>query len=111
MSVVAVLDNVTIMTQREEIRKQLINKATKQGFITYADILELMPDVESDVALLDDLMDSLLEAGVEVVPGNGKDVEEEEPKANKDDTDLYDSSPRLESRAGGGRTPRKMSSA
>jgi RNA polymerase primary sigma factor len=87
MSVVAVLDNVTIMTQREEIRKQLIAKATKQGFITYTDILELMPDVESDVALLDDLMDSLLEAGVEVVPGNGKDGDID-PKANKDDTDL-----------------------
>jgi RNA polymerase primary sigma factor len=87
MSVVAVLDNVTIMTQREEIRKQLITKAAQQGFITYTDILELMPDVESDVALLDDLMDSLLEAGVEVVPGNGKDGDID-PKANKDDTDL-----------------------
>jgi len=87
MSVVVVLDNVSNMAQREELRKQLIEKANKQGFITYADILELMPDIESDVALLDDLMDSLLEAGVEVVPGSGKDEDEEEPKSSKDDTD------------------------
>lgn len=80
MSVVAVLDNTTNMTQREEIRKQLITKANKIGFITFADILELMPDVESDVALLDDLMDSLLEAGVEVVPDSSKDTGNDEEK-------------------------------
>lgn len=87
MSVVVVLDNVSNMAQREELRKQLVDKANKQGFITYADILELMPDIESDVALLDDLMDSLLEAGVEVVPGSGKDEDEEETKSSKADTD------------------------
>jgi len=86
MSVVAVLDNVNQITQREEIQKQLVEKANKQGFITYSDILELLPDVESDVALLDDLMDSLLEAGVEVVPGSGKE-EATEPKDNKEDND------------------------
>lgn len=89
MFVVAVLDNITNMTQREEIRKQLISKANTQGFITYADILELMPDVESDVALLDDLMDSLLEAGVEVVPDSSKDAVESEDdnSKNEDDSD------------------------
>jgi RNA polymerase primary sigma factor len=86
MSVVAVLDNVNQMTQREEIQKQLVAKASKQGFITYSDILELLPDVESDVALLDDLMDSLLEAGVEVVPGSGKE-NVADPKDSKEDTD------------------------
>ena len=65
---VAVLDNTTNLTQREEIKKQLVEKAKKQDFvITYSDILELIPDVESDVALLDDLMDSLLEVGIEVI--------------------------------------------
>lgn len=83
---VAVLDNVNQMTQREEIQKQLVAKASKQGFITYSDILELLPDVESDVALLDDLMDSLLEAGVEVVPGSGKE-NVADPKDSKEDTD------------------------
>ena len=72
MSVVAVLDKVSNLTQREELQKQLIVKSNTQGFVTYGDILELMPDVESDVALLDDLMDSLLEAGIEVVPAPSK---------------------------------------
>ena len=82
MSVVAVLDNVTNTTQREEIQKQLVDKASKQGFITYTDILELMPDVENDVALLDDVMDSLVEAGIEVVSGK-RDAPHE--KASKPD--------------------------
>lgn len=77
MSVVAVLDNVTNISQREEIQKQLVAKANKQGFVTYSDILELLPDVEGDVALLDDLMDSLLEAGIEVVPATTKAADED----------------------------------
>ena len=74
---VAVLENVTNLTQREEIQKQLIARANKQGFVTYSDILELMPDVEGDVALLDDLMDRLLEAGIDVIPGPAKADDEE----------------------------------
>ncbi len=73
---VAVLDNVTNISQREDVHKQLVGKANKQGFVTYSDILELLPDVEADVALLDDLMDSLLEAGIEVVPATAKSAEE-----------------------------------
>ena len=74
---VAVLDNVTNLTQREELQKQLVKKSKTQGFVTYSDILELMPDVEGDVALLDDLMDSLLEAGIDVIPGTVTPDEEE----------------------------------
>ena len=87
---VAVLDNATNLTQREEIQKQLGEKARKRGFVTYSDILELLPDVEGDVALLDDLMDSLLEAGIEVIPGPAKADEEEaedESKAEKSHAD------------------------
>ena len=79
---VAVLESVNNLTQREKLQKQLIEKSSKQGFVTYSDILELMPDVESDVALLDDLMDSLLEAGIEVLPGPAKTVED---AADEDD--------------------------
>ena len=75
MSVVAVLDNTTNITRREEIQKQLVDKGSKQGFITYADILELMPDVESDVALLDDVMDGLVEAGIEVIPNKRSEAD------------------------------------
>jgi len=58
--------------EKDQLRTQLIEKANKQGFITYDDILSAMPDVERDVALLDDIMDELLEAGIEVVPGAAK---------------------------------------
>lgn len=83
---VAVLENVTNLTQREDIQKQLVERANKQGFVTYNDILELLPDVEGDVALLDDLMDSLLEAGIEVVPSTSK-TSDSEPKESKPDRD------------------------
>ena len=73
---VAVLDNVS---RREELQKQLIDKGNKQGFVTYTDILELFPDVESDVPLLDDLMDSLLEAGIEVISKRDEDEAEVKP--------------------------------
>ena len=84
MSVVAVLDNATNTTRREEIQRQLVDKANKQGFITYTDILELMPDVESDVVLLDDIMDSLVEAGIEVIPNKRSD---DDAKTEKPDAD------------------------
>ncbi len=83
---VAVLDNVKELTQREEILKRLVEKSRSSGFVTYSDILELLPDVEGDVALLDDLMDSLLEAGIDLIPAPAK-VDEVVPvdDAAKDD--------------------------
>ena len=74
------VNSVTPMIQLDEIRNQLVEKANKQGFITYSDILALVPDVENDVALLDELMDNLLEAGVEVVSNTQTDDEEAEEK-------------------------------
>ena len=52
---------------KDELRNQLIEKARRQGSISYDDILAAFPDAERDIALLDDLMDELLDAGVEVV--------------------------------------------
>jgi RNA polymerase primary sigma factor len=61
------------MLSRKEIQNQLLEKARKQGNITYDDILALMPDAETDVLLLDDVMDSLMEAGYAVVPSTPTD--------------------------------------
>ena len=52
----------------EALRAQLIEKARKQGTITYDDILLVIPDAERNIALLDDIMEELIDAGVEVVP-------------------------------------------
>jgi len=72
--------------QKDQLRAQLMSKAQKQGFITYSDILAMLPDVERDVALLDDIMDELLEAGIDVVPGSS---EPETPQPD-DEVDLSD---------------------
>ena len=61
------------MVSKDELRTQLIEKARRKGTITYDEILQLYPDAEQDIALLDDLMDELMEAGVEVVPTVGPD--------------------------------------
>lgn len=73
------------MTQKEELRSQLIQKGQKQGSVTFEDILALFPDVESDVALLDDLMDSLLEAGIEVVDKGQEDAQDLKTDDNDDE--------------------------
>ena len=64
--------------QKDQLRVQLIEKANKQGFITYDDILAQIPDVEQDVALLDDIMEELLEAGVDIVPGGKSEAGDED---------------------------------
>jgi RNA polymerase primary sigma factor len=55
------------MVSKDELRNQLVERARTQGSITYDDILTLIPEVEHDVNLLDDLMEELAEAGVEVL--------------------------------------------
>ena len=55
-----------VMTQKEELRNQIIDKARKQGGITYDEILSILPDAEGDVTLLDEIMDELLDAGIDV---------------------------------------------
>jgi len=81
--------SVNSMTeQQQELRLQLMQKAQKQGFITYDDILKALPDVERDVALLDDIMDSLLEAGVEVIPGSQSPDKAAAETAEPDDEDI-----------------------
>jgi RNA polymerase primary sigma factor len=54
--------------KNEHVRVQLLKKAQEQGVITYDDILALMPDAERDIGLLDEIMESLSEMGIEVVP-------------------------------------------
>ena len=55
------------MTHKEELQGKLIEKGRAQGSITFDDILAVFPDVENDVLLLDEVMDSLMEAGIEVI--------------------------------------------
>jgi RNA polymerase primary sigma factor len=59
---------LTTTIRKEDIRNQLLDKARRQGGLTYDDLLSVLPDAEQDVSLLDDVMDEMLEAGVEVIP-------------------------------------------
>lgn len=54
-------------SSREELQKQLIDKAKSQSnSLSFDDILGFFPDIEADISYLDDLMDMLLQAGMEV---------------------------------------------
>ena len=74
------------MIQKEELQTRLIEKGQHQGTLTFDDILAVFPDIENDVSLLDEVMDSLLEAGVDVV-SNGRNNEPDLPdEAESTDT-------------------------
>ncbi len=60
--------------KREQIRAQLIQKSQSQGMVTYDDILALLPEAERDIGLLDEVMEQLMDAGVEVVASAQMDV-------------------------------------
>jgi len=74
---------------KQQLLVRLLQKAQQQGFITYDDILATLPDVERDVSLLDELMDQLLDAGVEIVPGAGN-VDDSTSEILDDETDDED---------------------
>lgn len=86
--------------EKDQLRVQLVNKARAQGFITYDDILTALPDVEKDVALLDDIMDELLDAGIEVVPGSASpgDVDQDIIAIEPADLDLASLEAELDSK-------------
>jgi len=60
--------------KREQIRAQLIQKSQSHGVVTYDDILALLPEAERDIGLLDEVMEQLMDAGVEVVASAHMDV-------------------------------------
>jgi RNA polymerase primary sigma factor len=60
--------------KREHLRAQLTKKAQEQGVVSYDDILSLMPEAERDVTFLDEMMESLMDSGIEVVATAPMDV-------------------------------------
>ncbi|MDZ4769580.1 MAG: sigma-70 family RNA polymerase sigma factor [Chloroflexota bacterium] len=55
-----------VKANREELRNQLIQRAGKQGSLSYDDVLAVLPEAERDLGLIDDLMDDLMEAGIDI---------------------------------------------
>ncbi len=74
------------ITPESNAWKELIAQGGEQGYITYDDILARIPTLEHNIELLEELLDALHNAGVEVLPtspakdvsGNGVSVEEVE---------------------------------
>jgi hypothetical protein len=58
------------MVSRDQLKALLVEKAQKKGAVTYDDLLGFLPDPERDLALLDNIMDDLAQAGVEVEPAD-----------------------------------------
>lgn len=61
--------------EREQVLNGLIQKGRQQGMLTYDEIMAVFPEIETDVALLDELMDTMMEAGVEVLLEKPDDAE------------------------------------
>lgn len=64
----------------------LVKKGKQQGFITQQELLKAMPNIESDLILLDEVYSLFMELGVEVLDTKESvmfDLEEEEPKVEK----------------------------
>src|SRR5438270_14044708 len=70
------------MTTDRVVQQQLIAKGESQGFITYDDILALVPSAGQDVEALEDLMEDLSQAGIVILsepPAEAEEVVEPGP--------------------------------
>lgn len=80
---------LTVMITKDELRKQILERARDQGGITYDDILSVIPDAERDLTLVEDIMDDLLDAGVEVTMYQASDLpttrDADAPETNETD--------------------------
>ncbi len=75
-----------IIETEEEVsgEEYLLAKASERGFVTYSDIQVAFPHVEKNLEELEDILATLMEAGVEVVAPEEK--EKEKPKAKVTET-------------------------
>ncbi len=68
-------DNMTLtkvqhssITPGSPLWQELVEQGARQGYITYDDILTRLPALEHNLDLLEELLDALSEAGIEVLP-------------------------------------------
>ena len=74
-----------LVENEEEVsgEEYLLTKASEQGFVTYKDILTAFPHAEENLDELEDLLATLMEAGVDIgMPEEEK--EDEEPEASNE---------------------------
>jgi len=64
----------------QAIWRQLIAQGEQQGYITYDDILALLPSLETQLDALEELLDDLTQAGIEVLPSAPEEPAAPEPE-------------------------------
>ncbi|HXF62831.1 MAG TPA: RNA polymerase sigma factor RpoD, partial [Caldilineaceae bacterium] len=75
------------MLSPEAALEYLLNLGRTQGYVSYDDVLQVMPEAENNMEQLEDTFASLFEQGIEV----GQSREEEEPADGADvDTELVE---------------------
>ncbi|HML21212.1 MAG TPA: sigma-70 family RNA polymerase sigma factor [Aggregatilinea sp.] len=92
------MHETTPITTDSNAWNQLLTKGNDQGFVTYDDILTLMPTVEQNIDELEELLESLSNAGIEVVatpPTRDEEADEDEiadegEEATLDPSALYE---------------------
>ncbi len=89
------MHETTSITSDNTAWNQLLAKGNDQGFVTYDDILSLMPTVEQNIDELEELLEALGNAGIEVVaaPPARDDTDEdadEGEEATLDPSALYE---------------------
>lgn len=81
----------TVTRSPEEMMEYLLKVGRAKGFVSYDDVLKLMPEVENNIEQLEDIFAALFEQGIAV--GQSKEeaipeVKENDDKAEEDDFDL-----------------------
>ena len=77
---------LTTMVTKDELRKQLLERAHAQGSITYDEILAVVPDAEHNLPLVEDIMDDLLDAGIEITMFQHADLKPGDTPGDEADT-------------------------
>ncbi len=71
------LDGQIKVLTPEEAQTHLLQLGRSKGFVSYDDVLKVMPEVENNIEQLEDIFANLFEQGIEV--GQKEEIEEEEP--------------------------------
>ncbi|GAB4413185.1 MAG: RNA polymerase sigma factor RpoD [Anaerolineae bacterium] len=79
------------ITPGSPLWQELVEQGARQGYVTYDDILTRLPALEQNLDLLEELLDALGEAGIEVLPDSPAKAapplpEEEEPAEPAEET-------------------------
>ncbi|MBN2306031.1 MAG: sigma-70 family RNA polymerase sigma factor [Anaerolineae bacterium] len=82
----------TTITPDSVVWRELVAQGEEQGYITYDDILTRMPALEHNIELLDELLDALGNAGIEVVPDSPAPDSRKPAKDDKSEEEALDPS-------------------